>query len=90
MPGEEVGQVERAELGFVQPRKLGGTGEELVAVRARQAPYAWERGEQRVERAAGAAVGVRDEDGTPSGRRGFQARPQLERDAIGAVVQVGR
>src|SRR5205085_8307829 len=69
VPGKEVGEVEGAELGFVQRRERGGTGEELVAVRTRQAPYARERGEQRVERAAGAAVGVRDEDGTPRGRR---------------------
>ena len=59
--GEEVGQVERAGLVVGQRANVGAAGEELVAVGAGQALDALV-GEDRVEQAAGAAVGVGDED----------------------------
>ena len=60
--GQEVGEVERAGLGLVQRREQLGAGDELVAVVAGQAGAFARLGEQAVELAAGAAVGVADQD----------------------------
>ena len=59
--GEEVGQPERRRLLVGHRGERRAAGEELVAVGARQALDALLR-EDRVEQAAGAAVGIGDED----------------------------
>ena len=50
--------------------------------------HAGELAQQRVERAAGAAVGVRDEHRPARVDRRLQERPQRGRDRVGPVVQV--
>ena len=61
VPGEEVRQPEGAGLRVGHRGERGAAGEDLVAVRTRQALDPFVR-EDRVEQAAGAAVGVGDED----------------------------
>ena len=72
MPGEEIGQVERARLLLGQRRERLLAGKEGVAMRALDAPHAF-LGEDAVEFAAGAAVAVEAEDLVVSvrGWRGF-------------------
>jgi len=61
MASQEVREIEGARLRQREPAERGGTGEELVAVRARQ-PLHPELGEHAVEPATGPTVGVGDED----------------------------
>ena len=88
VPGEEVGEPERAGLGVGHGGERVAAGEHLVAVGARQALDAFV-GEHRVEQAAGAAVGIGDEDPLVAVGAGLvDAAPDGGRDAAGPVVEV--
>ena len=86
MPGEEVGQIERAGLLLGQRRESLLAGEEGVAMRALDAPDAF-FGEDAVERAARAAVAVEAEDLVVGGAVGADLRPHRFGDALGTIVQ---
>ena len=90
VPGEEVGQPERAGLRVGQRGERGAAGVELVAVGAGQALDAL-LGEDAVEQAAGAAVGVGDEDPLVAVGAGVaDPAPDRAGDAAGPVVEVRR
>ena len=89
--GEEVGEVERAQFGLVQLLEQLAAGEELVAVITREAPEPGRLGQQRVEAATGASVGIPDQHLAIS-RRVVLGQQVAEggHDSLGSVVQVGR
>ena len=88
--GEEVGQPERRRLLVGQAGEVGAAGEELVAMGAGQPLHAL-LGEDRVEQAAGAAVGVGDEDPLVAVAPALtDPSPDARRDAAGPVVELGR
>ena len=85
--GEEVGQVERPELLVAGARsKAARAGVELVAVGAGQALDAL-LGDDRVEQAARAAVGVGDEDPVVASAAPADPLADRGRDAARPVVE---
>jgi hypothetical protein len=90
VPGEEVGQPEGRRLLVGQRREIGPAGEELVAMSTGQALDAL-FGEDRVQQAAGAAVGVGDEDPFVALAPTLtDPCPDAGRNAAGPVVELGR
>ena len=88
VPGEEVREPERARLGVGHGRERVAAGEHLVAMGARQPLDAF-AGDDRVDQAARAAIGIRDEDPLePVGAGLVDAPPNRVRDPFGAVVEV--
>ena len=87
VPREEVGQVEGRGLGVVELLPGVVAGEEAVAVRAGQ-PLDAVPLEHRVELAAGAAVGVRDEHALVAARELVQLRVDRGRDQLRAGVEL--
>ena len=88
--GQEVGQVERADLLLLERCERRRAGVELVAMGAGDALDTLEVVLQHpVEQAARAAVGVRDEDPVVVAAAGAQPRGHRLGDALGPVVQVG-
>ena len=79
--GQEVGEVERARLGVVEGGEPFAPGEELVAVGTGESLDARVLGEERVERPAGAAVGVGDEHARARCRRRRSPRAAPARSA---------
>ena len=88
MLGEEVGEVERSRLGFVQDGRTDRAGEELIAMSTGQSIDP-STGEHGVEGAAGAAVGVADEHLLVSARRRVQLALDRRGDLVGGVVELG-
>ena len=88
--GEEIRQPERARLVRSHRGEDRRPGEELVAMGAGEALDAFGR-QDRVEQAAGPAVGVGDEDPLVAvAPRLVDAGTDGARDAAGAVVEIGR
>ena len=85
--GEEIGQEERAELLVGDRREGRGAGVELVAVGARQALDAL-LGQDRVEQAAGPAVGVGHEDVAVARARGLDLLAHEGGDPPGRLWRV--
>ena len=90
VPGEEVGQPEGGGLVLGQAGEVGPAGEELVAMGAGQPLHAF-LGEDRVQQAAGAAVGIGDEDPLVAVAPSLaDPRPNPRRDPAGPIVELGR
>src|ERR1039457_6204156 len=86
---QKVGEIERAELGLGQTLENRRRGEELIAVRARDALDAF-LAQHAVELAAGTAVAVGDEDGPVVLTRCADQFADGAGDPLGPVVQLRR
>ena len=90
VPGEEIGQVERADLFLLERFERRRAGIELVAMGAGDAFDALEVVlEHPVEQATRAAVGVRHEDPVVVAATCAKSCGDRVGNALGAVVQVG-
>src|SRR6185436_10595409 len=87
--GEEVGQVEGRGLVLVHCVPGVVSGEEAVAVRAGQ-PLHVVLSQDDVERAAGSAVGIGDEDALVAAGELGELRVDRRRDPLGSRVELGR
>ena len=73
MPQQEIREIERAGLGLGERREHRPRGEELIAMRARNALDALFT-QHRIEQSAGAAIAVGDENRTVVRARGLNER----------------
>ncbi len=88
MPQQEIGEIERADLGFRERREHRARREELIAVRARNALDAL-FGKHRIEQSAGAAIGIGHEDRAVMSARGVDEGTHGGGNALRPIVQIG-